>query len=207
MLINLSAYIFVLIHVHGEHMISFDDAADYIDALEGDPSLAILPLQMVADLRGVSRPAIDRMVKLGQLAEIRIGKTRYVQASSVLDLRRERDRQVAVIRAFLEQCAREERIVTYEPVMKLIGLRPSVPADRVAIGDILSDVARQTWFNAGPNQNLLSVLVHRRTPGKTRPGPGFFALVREFGLSWTDDDELVQRETARVWKVYAKDTA
>jgi hypothetical protein len=41
------------------------EPAGYLDALSHDASLALLPMQRAADVRGVSRAAIDRMVNWG----------------------------------------------------------------------------------------------------------------------------------------------
>jgi hypothetical protein len=189
---------------------TFETASKYLKALEHDPSLAILPLQMVADHRGVTRAAIDRMVRIGQLEEIRIEKTRYVRASSLLAIRHEFERKVAVVRSYLEKAARQgETCVFYEPVMSLVGLSPGVPADRSAIGAILGRVSEITWALPKKDRHLLSVIVHRKTPGITRPGPGFLALAEYLheneGLpSWKDEDDLIERETRRVLGFYGR---
>ena len=181
-------------------MALFGNSTDYLRALEKDPKLAIMTMQDVATHRGVSRAAIDRMLRLNQLKEIRIGKTRYVRAWSVIDLRKERDEQVARVREFLEEMAHKRKILTYDPVMSLIGLTHTVPADRNHIGNILGSVSEQTWAE---NKTLLSVIVHRKTQGKTRPGPGFFNLVESLGILWDNEDEFLERETNKVWDIYA----
>lgn len=187
---------------------TFETANDYVEALASNPSLAILPLQMVADMRGVTRPAIDRMVRIGHLEEIRIADTRYVRAASVHALTRKFDEQVAAVRHYLEGKARQRSIVFYEPVMAIVGLSPGVPADRTTIGGILGKVSELTWKLPKAERHLLSVIVHRKTAGKTRPGPGFVALADYLrdneGLpDWQDEDALVERETGRVWRLYA----
>lgn len=188
---------------------TFESASDYLQALEHNPSLAILPLQMVADHRGVTRAAIDRMVRIGQLEEIRIDNTRYVRASSVLAIQQKFEAQVATVRAYLEKQARKRTIVFYEPVMGIVGLSPGVPADRTTIGAILGRVSEQTWALPKPERHLLSVIVHRKTAGKTRPGPGFLTLAESLGLEWEEgeEDAFVERETERVWRMYAKQDA
>lgn len=188
----------------------FESASDYLQALEHDPSLAILPLQMVADHRGVTRAAIDRMVRIGQLEEIRIESTRYVRASSLRGIRDEFERKVAVVRSYLEKAARQgETCVFYEPVMKIVGLSPKVPADRTAIGAILGRISEITWALPKKDRHLLSVIVHRKTPGITRPGPGFITLAEDLhenaGLpDWEDEDDLIERETRRVLGFYGR---
>lgn len=184
--------------------------AEYLERLEVDPSLAILPLQTAADHQGVSRAAIDRKVRLGQLDEVRIDGTRYVRASSVIAIGHEFERKVAVVRAYLEKLARRgETHVFYEPVMNLVGLSPGIPADRTIIGGILGRVSEITWALPKKDRHLLSVLVHRKTPGITRPGPGFLALAEHWrdteGLpAWENEDDLIERETRRVLWFYGK---
>lgn len=182
----------------------FGAPVEYLRAFEKDPSLAVLPLQTVADFRGVTRAAIDRMLRLEQLEEIRIGKTRYVRVSSLVALQREYDDRVSTVHKYLEKCAQKRTVVTYEPVMALIGLSPSIPADRNTIGSILGTISGRSREQDGI---LLTVIVHRKTQGKTRPGPGFFALAEALEIEWDDDDEFVEAETQKVWDHYADDDA
>lgn len=186
---------------------TFETAEDYLNALQHDSSLAILPLQMVADYRGVTRAAIDRMVRIGQLEEIKIEGTRYVRAASLLQRQKGREQQIETVRAFLnawaqEQARTSQKPLTYEPVMAEVGMSPSVPADRTAIGGILDAISRQSQQEHGI---ILSVIVHRKTAGRTRPGPGFFELAKSLGLFKEGDDEnvLIERETRKVWEFYA----
>jgi len=184
-------------------MNSFVTPKEYLDAFSRDPrSLAILPLQTVADFRGVTRAAIDAMIRTGKLKDIRIGKTRYVQVASLVALEKAYDAQVAKVRAFLEDCAREKKIVFYEPVMALVGMKTTVPADRTAMGAILGTISEQTWAEHGV---LLSIIVHRNTQGKTRPGPGFLNLAEHLGLEWDEEDvdAFLDQQTENVWAFYA----
>lgn len=180
----------------------FKDAADYFRAFEKDPAAcAILPIQMLADIRGVSRGAIVRMIEVGQLKGIKIGKTRYVRASSYIDLLKERERRIQTVRAYLEEVASKRQNVTYEPVMSLVGLRWQTPQDRLTIGRILGAISRQTHAEHGI---LLTVIVHRKTAGRPRPGEGFFELSLGLGYEWDDNDEFVEDETEKVWDFYSK---
>ena len=178
----------------------FDTPANYLRAFETDPTLAILPMQTAAEFRNVSRAAIDRMLRLKQLEEISIGKTRYVRILSLVSIQRRQDERITTVRAYLEQCARKKTIVVYEPVRALIGLSHAIPADRTSIGKILDAVSKQTWEE---KRILLSVIVHRKTLGKTRPGPGFFTLAKSFGFSLDDKDTFIAKETEKVWAGYA----
>ncbi|MFK5600197.1 hypothetical protein ACFZ8E_24840 [Methylobacterium sp. HMF5984] len=147
------------------------------------------------------------MVRIGQLEEIRIDGNRYVRASSLFGRQQVREQQIETVRAFLEKHVREQthgarEPLTYEPVMALVGLSPSIPADRTIIGGILGAILERTWAE---HRILLTVIVHRKTQGRTRPGPGFFAIAETLsGLEpWASNDELVERETAKVWAFYA----
>jgi hypothetical protein len=182
---------------------NFDDATAYFRAYEKDPAAcAIFTMQMLADLKGVSRAAIVRMIDTGQLKQIKIGKTRYVRASSYIELLSEYDRRVKRVREYLEQIAAKRQTVTYEPVMSLIGLRWQTPADRTTIGGILGTISEQTSAET-KDALLLSVLVHRKTSGITRPGQGFFALASYLGYEWEDENAFVKDQTQKVWDFYA----
>lgn len=182
--------------------VHFNTPEDYFSALKSDPAeCAIVPVQMIADLRGVTRGAIVRMIDIGQLKEIKIGKTRYVRASSYIDLMQEFDRRVKRVYEFLEDCARQRKTVTYDPVMSKVGLRWQVPADRLTIGNILGAVSRKSSAET-ETEILLSVLVCRKTSGKPRPGDGFFELSAGLGYDWEDNDEFVKEQTERVFDYY-----
>ena len=184
------------------HVMDFKDAADYFRAYASDPAAcAIFPVQMIADLRGVSRGAIIGMIDTGKLKEIKIGKVRYVRASSYIDLLEEQERRDQQVLKFLEGVAARREVVTYEPVMSLVGLRWQTPADRNTIGAILGRISEKTSEKHGI---LLSVLVHRKTPGKTRPGKGFFELAEYLGYDWEDEDAFTDEETENVWSFYSK---
>jgi len=183
---------------------SYDSPTTYLRALEHDPSLAIMSVQMVAEFRGVTRAAIDRLLRLGRLEEIKVGKTRYVRASSVVALQSGEDERIAKVKRYLEDCAREgTHHLFYDPVMSSVGLSWQVPNDRWVIGVILGEISRQTWRD---HRIVLSVLVHKKTPGVTKPGPGFFGLFDEDEFAefeeWDDDAELVERETQKVLRFY-----
>jgi hypothetical protein len=181
-------------------MPSFDEISDYLRALRADPSLAVIPFQMAADGWGVSRAAIDGMVRSSKLDEVRIAGTRYVRATSLQKLFDEKDEQVAKVREFVEEHARRREVVFYAPVMERVGLNWRVPADRRRIGALLGAVSEQTYGEFGV---LLTAIVHRDTSGQTGPGPGFFGLAKSLELEWDDDDVFVATEMEKTWKHYA----
>jgi hypothetical protein len=180
----------------------FESAAAYLRALEKDPKLSALPLQLVANLRGVTRAAIDRMVKLRQLDEIRVGKSRFVRAWSLIERDRKHRENIAAVKKFLEARAREGlKFVFYEPVMDVVGLRPAIPADRAAIGRMLREIAEQTKKES---DILLPVLVHRKATGRTRPGLGFRKLARTLGYRFDSYDDFLEQQTQKVMRHYRR---
>jgi hypothetical protein len=108
-------------------------------------------------------------------------------------------RDVATIRADLEARVARREIVTYAPVMDLLGLSPAVAADRGRIGAVLVGVSLDSFREHG---RMLSVLVHRKGKPPTRPGAGFFKLAAELGLLTGDPDRFVADELERVWTLY-----
>jgi hypothetical protein len=180
----------------------FESVAAYLRTLETDARIAVLPLQLAANLRGVTRGAIDRMVRLRQLEEIRIGKSRFVRAWNLIERDRKHLADVAAVRTFIETRARSgEKRMFYEPVMSVVGLRPAVPADRAAIGEILCEISAETKKESGI---LLTVLVHRKSAGQTRPGPGFKHLAKTLGYRWDDYDGFLDRQTQLVLNHYRR---
>ena len=174
----------------------FKSLSRYLDA----SAPAILPLQMVADHRGVTRASIDQMLRIGTLRAIKIGKTWFVDAQSLRELEESERRDVARVRAYLEERAHAgQRSIFYEPVMDIVGLKTRIPAHRRIIGWMLGQISEQTHRESGI---LLSVLVHRKTAGNTRPGPGFLPLAEGLGYQFTDKLAFVEAQTDRVLKHY-----
>lgn len=189
----------------------FETLERYLLALEENPAaLAILPITEVAKLKKVTRAAIDRKLRLSQLDTIKIGKTRYVAAASLLRNEAEETGDLKQVQAILESSARAgvERLF-YSDVMTPIGMQTKVPAHRMRIGQLLGDLSKLTYRDNGI---LLSVLVHTRRPGKTRPGPGFFELVdllakdnpgdTDLLYELDDRDSFVQEHTLKVLRHY-----
>ena len=181
---------------------NFNTTKDYLRAFERDPAAgAIMPIQMIADLRGVTRGAIVHMIDTGQLRQIKIEKTRYIQTASFVAYENEIKRRTQIVYSFLEDLARQRRTCFYDPVMSCIGLRWQTPADRQTIGAMLGQISRETVEDNGI---LLSVLVHKKSAGRSKPGNGFFELAAGLGYEWDDPDEFVEEEIQKVWALYAK---
>ncbi|WP_334503435.1 hypothetical protein [Bradyrhizobium sp. AZCC 1678] len=181
-------------------MIEYANIREYIAALRSNPALAVVSMQMAADFREVSRAAIDRMVRVGRLKEVKIKNTRCVLAGDLVKLTEEFERQVETARDYLREAAAKRSIVFYDPVMKVLGLSRTVPADRTKIGEILGAVSEESFAR---DKVLLSAIVHRKTAGRTAPGPGFLPLARALGFIWQDDRLFIEQQVERVFDRYA----
>ena len=183
-------------------MMKFSSVSDYLEALRAGRASAILPLSLVAEHFDVTRAAIDRMVNMEYLSSIKIGSSRFVDVQSLTKLEDKRRKDVEKVRKFLEERARAgQHHIFYDPVMTSIGRSWKVPADRTYIGKVLGDISTSTERENG---TLLTVLVHRKTLGKTRPGPGFFGLAKSFDRKWENEDEFIEEETRRVLRQYKR---
>lgn len=94
----------------------------------------------------------------------------------------------------------DRNVAFYEQVMKMLGMSRTVPADRTKIGAILGRVSEESFRK---HKILLSVIVHRKTAGRTVPGPGFLTLARELEFTWEDDRLFVEQQGERVFDHYA----
>lgn len=188
----------------------FEEVKDYIRAVADDSSLALIPIPMAAELFGITGAGIAARVKSGTLRGIKVGSSRYILLESVVSTLQKADDEVATVRRFLEDQARQGvSSVEYGPVMGLLGLSSTLSADRTKIGWILGAVSRQT-FNEG--KGLLSVIVHRK--GTRMPSEnGFFGLVDnlveegvidDWEAKYNSREDFVAAETHRVLKAYKK---
>lgn len=184
----------------------FATVNDYLEAYRDDPyNHGVLPIPLIAEYLDRSAPAITAMLKAGSLTEVTIGKNRFVQTASVLEKDDAEAKDVATVRQYLmDMIARGETATFYEPLMTAIGLTTSVPAHRTRIGAILDRISKDSHEERGV---VLSVLVHRKTAGTTRPGPGFWGMVEAEGLfnsKEQDKDDFVKQHTKLVMKKYGK---
>jgi hypothetical protein len=188
----------------------YEEVEVYIRAVADDPSLALIPIPMAAELFGITGAGIAARVKSGTLRGIKVGGSRYVILDSVVATLKKSDEEVAIVRRFLEDHARQGiSSVEYAPVMDLLGLSSTLSADRTRIGWILGAVSRQTFHDG---KGLLSVIVHRK--GTKMPSEnGFFGLVDGLVADGAIDDwekkynsreDFVAAETRRVIKAYRK---
>jgi predicted transcriptional regulator len=180
----------------------FATLKEYLE-LQADWGLAGVPVPVVAEHLRVTPAAVSAMLKNGRLRGVKIGKkkkTTLVTLASLQAREAELVEEVKKVEAYLEKLAKKKtRAVFYEPVMDEIDLNWRVPADRNHIGVILANVSKRSSKNKGV---LLSVLVHKKRPGVTRPSDGFFELLRELKIPYDDADEFVRQETDKVLATY-----
>lgn len=188
----------------------YENVVDYVRAVGRDPSLALIPIPMAAELFGITGAGISARVKSGALHGIKVSGSRYVLLDSVVTTLKKSDKEVAKVRDFLENQARKGiSSIEYEPVMNLLGFSSTRGADRTRIGWILGAVSRETYKDGN---GLLSVIVHRK--GTSMPSEkGFFRLVDNLIEEGAIDDwkskhnsreKFVAAETKRVLKAYSK---
>jgi hypothetical protein len=183
---------------------TFDNLNQYLAAYSKDRELGIIPIPLVAEYLERTPAAVTAMIRAGNLAEIKIGKNRFVSVQSLADRQKKHDDDCMIVKNYLiKQVRKGETAMFYEPVMAQIGLSTTVPADRTKIGIILGDISAETNDQKGRDRCMLSVLVHRKTAGTTRPGDGFFELARHLGYEWDDDDAFVEEQTKRVMRAYS----
>ncbi len=186
-------------------MREFDDLDAYLVASSGDEDLAFLPVPIVAEYLGISSPAVTARLKSGSLEEVRIGKQRFVSRRSLVALREADQDMIERTEAFLVDLARRgETRVFYDPVMSNVGLRWQVPAHRDKIGWVLGQVSERSYAK---DKVLLSVLVHKKTPGDTLPSGGFFDMAGQPDLDTEGKHDLVARETRKVRKKFGRPKA
>src|SRR4051812_6917713 len=118
----------------------------------------MISMQMAAEALDVSRAAIEQRVRVGSLDGLKVGKTRWVVASSVTKQLDASDAEIYRVRRYLERLASAGETIDYGPLMEEFDMSSSVPADRRKIGWLLGKVSLQTWTERGV---LLSVLVMR----------------------------------------------
>jgi hypothetical protein len=183
----------------------FKDVVTYIDALAKDPTLAIVSKKMAGVALGITRPAIAARIKNGSLATIEIGGAKHPRASALISARAQELSEITIIREFLEGIAARREVVTYEPVMGLLGMKTDNPHHRTKIGILLGELSRATYYENGI---LLSVLVHLKKPtGRSRPSSAFDKLIDEFDLDVPNVAAFIDEEIEEVWELYANKTA
>jgi hypothetical protein len=187
---------------------SFKTLADYIKAQTKRDHLAGVPIPLVAEHLDVSPAAVTAMLNQpdgarNRLDGVRIGKTSKTTLVTLASLRARKTRyddEVDSIYEYLREHAKGgTRAIFYDPVMTQVGLTWRVPADCGRIGGILAGVSKKSLEK---HRVLLSVLVHQKRAGVTRPGDGFFELLSELRIEFDNRDRFVEEETDKVLAAY-----
>lgn len=163
----------------------FPSVETYLAALRRDPALAIIPLGMVAELKGISRSAVSEQIKTGRLESLIVEGRRktwrgvtpaalFAQAERLDAVARERRDRVAET---LARAAAEHRLIPYGAVMEAAGLSARNPRDRAAIGALLAELSRDSLAQRGC---LIGAIVIQKATG--HPNAQFFELARTLGL-------------------------
>lgn len=163
----------------------------YVEALRKDPSLAMIPLGLVAEFKGISRSAVAEQVRTGKLEGVSVRGRRktwrgvapnalFAQAERQEEDARERRRKV--VKA-LSEAARDGVTIPYGEVMAPAGMASSNPRHRAEIGELLSALSRESLERHG---FLIAAIVVQKTSG--RPNALFFKVAEELGRLEPDAD-------------------
>lgn len=181
----------------------------YIEALKTDPGLTMIPLGLVAELKGISRSAVSEQIKSGRLEGISVKGRRKTwrgvtpKALFAQTERQEqgaRDRRHHVVKA-LSRAAAEGRTATYGEIMEPAGMAPSNPRHRAEIGVLLSELSRESLER---HDVLISAIVVQKTTG--RPNTLFFTLAEELGRLAPGADRAAfwQAECGKVYAAFRR---
>lgn len=104
------------------------------------------------------------------------------------------------IRDTLIKAARNQRVVYYAEVGKLLNFSMDNPSHRVELGRILGEISTEEHEKGRPL--LSAVVVHKEDH---QPGEGFFNLARELGKKRPDEDSdaFYASELKRVFNAWA----
>lgn len=175
----------------------------YLDALRGDPALAMIPLGMVAELKGISRSAVSEQIKSGRLESLVVKggrkswrgvtpKALFEQCERVETGVRDRRRRVAEA---LARAGGAGRLAPYGEVMAAAGLSPRNPRDRAEIGLLLAALSKESLRSDGC---LVGAIVIQKATG--HPNAQFFRLARELGmLDGRDEMEFWREQCSKVF--------
>ncbi len=157
--------------------LEFNTIDDYLDLLFQNPlRFAIILRKMGGKALNLSRAGIEARINAGRLKVVTIGNSRFLCAKEVIETFQGDCDLASKAREILEDCARNRKSTTYGPFMSELGMTTQSPHHRSKIGSILGTLSKDTFSKDG---NLLSVLVHRQSEGKTRPSPAIFKLAAD----------------------------
>ncbi len=170
----------------------FKSVTEYIEAVRRDPGLAMLPMGLVAELKGISRSAVAEQIKTGTLEAVVVkGKRKtwrgvlpaglFAQADRTF--RHLQDRRAKVAGA-LATLAAAGKTGTYGDVMAPAGMSPRNPRHRAEIGALLAELSRESLDRHG---YLIGAVAVQKASGL--PNALFFDLARELGVLAAGADE------------------
>ncbi|MEW5728168.1 MAG: hypothetical protein AB1918_10120 [Pseudomonadota bacterium] len=163
----------------------FRSVAEYIEAVRGNPGLAMLPMGLVAELKGISRSAVAEQIKTGALEAVEVkGKRKTWRGVLPAGLFAQTDRaekhvrdRRAKVAAALSALATAGRTGTYGEVMEPAGMSPRNPRHRAEIGALLADLSRESLVRHG---YLIGAVAVQKASGL--PNALFFDLARDLGV-------------------------
>ncbi len=170
----------------------FKTVEAYVEALRTDPGLTMIPLGLVAELKGISRSAISEQIKSGSLEGIIVKGRRKTwrgvrpEALFAQELRTQQEavERRAKLAAALETAATARHTATYAEIMEPVGMAAKNPRQRAEIGALLSEASKRSYAEHG---FLLGALAVQKASGL--PNGLFFQLARELGALAADGDE------------------
>ncbi len=190
----------------------FKSVEAYLDALRQDSNLTMLPLGLVAELKGISRSAVSEQIKSGALSGIVVKGRRktwrgvqpdalFAQERRIQEEARERREQLL---AALVAHAGAKRTVPYATIMEPLGMAPKNPRHRAEIGDLLAEASKRSHADHG---FMIGAIVVQKSSGQ--PNRLFFQLARELGELAEGADETLfwQAQCERVFAHYAAPAA
>lgn len=180
----------------------------YVEALRLDPKLTMIPLGLVAELKGISRSAVSEQIKSGSLEGIIVKGRRKTwrgvrpEALFAQELRASEeaaDRRTKLAAA-LEATATARHTATYAEIMEPVGMAAKNPRQRAEIGVLLSEASKRSYAEHG---FLIGALTVQKASGL--PNGLFFQLARDLGALAADADEAAfwKAECDKVFAHYA----
>jgi len=190
-------------------MKNFEDFTTYIEALQGQQKLAIVPISAAATVVNRTPRTVKNWLRDGKLEGIIIAGETFVRANGLYQLIEERKEVVKAVKKRLIAMLSEGRThVFYAEIMGEFGYDYKINPDRDAFGWILGDVSRLSHKEMEKdlgkgNGGLLSSMVWRKDLDFV--GAGYWDLVAKMGYPEPDDndaEEFVEDHIQRCIKYY-----
>lgn len=186
----------------------FKSVEAYVEALRQDPDLTMIPLGLVAELKGISRSAVAEQIRTGALEGIAVKGQRktwrgvrpttlFAQAERA---RHDAEERTARLGAALAAIAATGQPATYAQAMEAVGMASKNPRQRAEIGELLAAASKDSFAQNG---FLIGAIVVQKSSGQ--PNSLFFHLAREVGALADEADQAAfwQDQCARVFAHYA----